>query len=56
MYTYGYQIVDIAMMIIWSVVALLIYNRPNRQPMFIEYMLCWGCLMVMLLGDFVRWM
>lgn len=56
MLTSGYIITDIGMMIIWSVVALLIYNRPNRQPTFVEYMLCWACLMVMLVENFVRWM
>lgn len=56
MFEFGHMVTDIIIAVLWSVVALLIYNRPNRQPTFVEYMLCWACLMVMLIENFVRWM
>ena len=48
------EIFPIVMIIIWIIVAGLIFARPNHQVTLVDYFMCWLCLMIMILKDIVR--
>ena len=48
------ETLPIIMMIIWIIIAGLVFARPNHQVTYVDYFMCWLCLMIMILKDIVR--
>ena len=48
------EIMPIIILIIWAIIMILIFARPNHQVTLVDYFMCWLCLMIMILKDIVR--